>query len=295
MSENDVSKQDKIKKVKVNNFLNYCHASNIPILPAYGLVERASKPETLELNKDRLILSEDTFWKKLGLYKNNDTISSVFSTMEPLKAQIYPLYAYLLMIKLIINKGTSRTNAKSNIQDLYEFTNKIGMNLVLPWQFAVAIFGGSTELTKFIKPKGGDVLRGLWGAAWDLFYIQLIHQYNGTIEIKGSFPRFILVTDDKACSTIGDFAIVTSVFDYEHATYHGVQMNSDFPHLRAHSNFIYEITSKINHDILQRTIARESMSELELQNDTEKIINRAHSFILEISEQIPPYEKKGFC
>jgi hypothetical protein len=294
MSENDLPNQDKIKKARVSSFLNYCHTSNITILPDYGLVERASQPGTLALNKEKLIHFADIFWKKLGRYESNDRILSVVSKME--YQTIYIFYAYLLKIKLIlVKREASRMNAKFNLQDLYEFTEKIGINIALPWQFSIAIIGGKNELSKFIRQKKGDVFRGLWGAAWDLFYIQLAHEYNGTRERdKGCFPRFILVTDDGACSTIGDFAKVTAAFDFEHALYHEVQVNSDFPHLRTHSSFLDEIISKMKHDSAQRVIARESMSELELQNDNEKIINRTHSLILELSEQIQFHGKKGF-
>ncbi|PSB32858.1 hypothetical protein [Chlorogloea sp. CCALA 695] len=296
ISESDALKQDNLKKAKVNNFLNYYHTSNITVLPAYGLIERASQPGTLKLNKDKLIHTEDIFWKKLGHYFHNDLISSGISTIEPLKVFIYPLYAYLLMIKLIlVKREPSRTNVRSNLQDLYEFTNEIGIKLALPWQFALAIFGGNTELNKFIHPKKGDVFKALWGAAWDLFYIQLIHEHNGIREkVKGSFPRFILVTDDKACFTIGDLAKVTAAFDYGDTIYDGVMMNYDFPHLRADSIFLSEISSRMDLDLHQKANERALMSELERQNDIDKIINRAYAFILEITKKIQLHEKKGF-
>lgn len=296
MSESDSLAQDITKKTKVTNFLNYCYTSNITVLPAYGLLERASKPGTLELNKDKLIHFEDVFWKKLGHYSHNDTVSSVVATSEPLKTLLYPFYAYLLMIKLILLKrGSSCANAKSNFQYLYEFTNKIGIILPLPWQFALAIFGGSTELNKFISPKKGDVFKALWGAAWDLFYIQLIHEHNG-IRIKDNncFPQYVLVTDDKPCSTIGNFAKVTSAFDYGDTIYNGVMMNADFPHLSHISGFLSEITLNMAIDMSQRAIARRTMSELDRQNEIEEIINRADSLILELTKQLQFCHKKGF-
>lgn len=296
LSENNFSSQDKLKKAKVSNFLNYCQTSNITVLPAYGLMERASKPGSLELNKDKLTYSEDLFWRTLGHYSNNDRISSVISTIEPLKAFLYPFYAYLLKIKLIlIEREPSHINLKANLQDLHDFTDEIGISLALPWQFAVAIFGGHTELNRFIRPKKGDSFKALWGAAWDLFYIQLIHQYSGVREqIEGYFPGYILVTDDKACFTIGDFAKVTFGFDYGDTIYNGVMMNSNFPHLKKDSNILSEITLKMYLDMSQRSIVRASMSELDRQNNIEQVIDRAHSFILETTQRIQLKEKKGF-
>lgn len=296
MSETDSSTQDKTKKTKVNHFLNYCYTSNITVLPAYGLLERASKPGTLELNNDKLIHFEDIFWRKLGHYSHNDKISSVITTIEPLKVVLYPFYAYLLKIKLILLKRTpSRANVENNFQDLYEFTNNIGITLSLPWQFALAIFGGNTELNRFMSPKEKDTFQALWGAAWDLFYIQLIHEHNGIREKdNNSFPQYILVTDDKPCSTIGDFAKVTSAFDYGDTIYNGVMMNADFPHLSHISGFLSEITLKLYLEIHQRAKAWESMSELNRQNKIEEIVNRADLFILDLTKQIQLYQKKGF-
>jgi hypothetical protein len=125
----------------------------------------------------------------------------------------------------------------------------------------------------------------LWGAAWDLFYIQLIHEHNGIRKKdNNSFPQYILVTDDKPCSSIGNFAKVTSAFDYGDTIYNGVMMNADFPHLSHISGLLSEITLNMAIDMSQRAIARKSMSELNRQNEIEEIINRADSLILELTK-----------
>ena len=36
--------------------------------------------------------------------------------------------------------------------------------LAIPWQFAIAIFGGNNKLNKFIKPsKNKDIFQAIWG------------------------------------------------------------------------------------------------------------------------------------
>jgi hypothetical protein len=296
ISEIDGSNSDKIKKTKINNFLKYCETSNITILPAFGLLERASTPGTLELNKDRLIYSENIFWQKLDRYKNNDMLPNKTSTIEPLKAFLYPFYAYLLMIKLIlIRREPSQANIERNFKDLYDFISRIGIYLALPWQFALAVFGGETKLNKFIRPKKGDVLKSLWAASWDLFYIQQIHQFNGIREInKGVFPRFILVTDDEACATIADFTKIHSAFDYGSTIYNVAAMNANFPHLNGDLSFLHEINSNLNTVVHQRAYTRSLMSELDQQNDIVNTVDKAYSFILELTEQVKNHEKKGF-
>lgn len=67
---------DKTKKIRAKKFLEYVKDSRITVNPSFGLLERASKPGTLNLNIDKLDEFEDTFWRKLNKYTNNRTISS---------------------------------------------------------------------------------------------------------------------------------------------------------------------------------------------------------------------------
>ena len=295
ISEFNTSK-DKSKKEKAINFMKYLHESNISILPAYGLIERASKPGTLELNQEKFIYFEDVFLQMVGHNRNNDRVSSIISVAEPLKALIYPLHAYLLKIKLILlEREASKNNSKKNIHDLYTFMSDLGIILALPWQFAVALFGGKTELNKFMRPKKGDSVKGIWSATWDLFYIQQIHQYYGIREQgKGYFPRYILVTDDNACSTIADLMKVSSAFDYGNTIYNAVTISHDFPHWNASSNYLSEISVKLYSEMHKRSVERVSMSESERQVDIKRIIDAAEIFILEATKKIQLFEKKGF-
>ena len=297
LSEMDASRKDKIKQAKVNEFINYFATSNITIVPAFGLIERASIPGTLELNKNKLIYSENIFWQKLGHYADNDRLSTVISTIEPLKVILYPFYAYLLMIKLILlEREPSQANLERNVKDLYNFVDRIEIFMTLPWQFSLAIFGGKTELNKFITTKKkSDTFKTLWGAAWDLYYIQLTHQYNGTREItEDNFPKFILVTDDVACATIGDYAKVISAFDDGNNIYDLVEINLDFPHIEKNLSFLNEMTSELTTTISKRAYANSKMSESDRQKDIEKTVSKAYSLIQELTEKINHYEKKGF-
>ena len=71
-------------------------------------------------------------------------------------------------------------------------------------------------------------------------------------------------------------------------------MNYDFPHLSHTSSFLSEIFLELERDLHQRAEARMSMSELDLQNHIEKIINRADSFILKLTKKLQSRVKKGF-
>lgn len=289
--------KDKIKKTRANNFLNYCGVSKITVLPL-GLIEGASKPGTLDLKQRDLIQNEDEFWRKFYHYHDNNGLSSVTPDIEDLKPLLYPIYAYLLKIKLILlERKPSQENLRKNIEDLYNFSEQIGIVLCLPWQVAFAIFGGNSRVQKLINKKA--VLKGLWGAAWDLSYIQYIHQYNGLRKLNNSNPQFLLVTDDNACSTIGDLARVSSFIDYGDGDgedlYHNVEVSFDFPHFESNPSFLYEMTSKINLTVSKRSISRASMSEMEEQRDISKIIYKADSFIQNATQEIEFNQKKGFA
>ena len=296
ISETGSLKQDKSKKKKVDNFLNYCRTSNITIVPAFGLIERASFPGTLELNKDRLAYSENILWQNLGHYVSNDSLSSQASTIEPLKTLLYPFYAYMLKIKLILIERTpSQANAEKNFQDLYEFISQADIFLALPWQFALAIFGGETTLNKFIRPRKGDVIRSLWAAAWDLFYISQIHQFNGLRKLNDRiFPRFILATDDELCAKIADFTKVSSAFKYGEVTYNVPSFNTNFPHIKGESNYLHTILFDLNVKVHQRAYADSRRPQIEFQNDIAKKIDKISCFILEFTEKIKTQERKGF-
>lgn len=169
--------KDKTKIIRARNFLNYASESKIRVEPTWGLLEKASKPGTLDLNIDELDKYENAFWRKLNCYIGNQTISSNLKSksIDDLKSVLYPLYAYLLKIKLILSKkkSSSKKNAETNLNELYNFVKEMNMYLVIPWQFAVAIFGGYNQLNNFIEPdkkKNQDMFQAIWGAAWDLFY-----------------------------------------------------------------------------------------------------------------------------
>ena len=149
-------------------------------------------------------------------------------------------HVYLLKIKLILSKREpSSKNAEANIKELYDFTKEIKIHLAILWQFALAIFGGNNKLNKLISSgKKGNMFKTLWGAAWDLLYIQEIHQYNGVREINNSYPQYILVTDDKSCAAIGSMLAVFGAFDYGNVIYNQTLINHDFPHWNHKGRFL---------------------------------------------------------
>jgi len=280
------SQQDELKKTQANNFLKYAHTSNIAVFPDYGLMERASKPGEISRDLKEFTNFKDALWQKA----DRDKASSVRITLdEPLEARLYPFYAYLLKIQLILFSRTPSCNStKSNIQDLYNFTNRIGIYLTLPWQLALAIFGGDTKLKKFIslKSKEESIESALWRAAWDLSYLQLIQQYNGTRRKGTIFPKYLLVTGDHACATIGELVKNVGVLDKENFIYNVIMMNANFPHLEHISDFLTDIFSQMEQDIQKRVEARKLTSRSRREDEHQIIISKAKSLILELEEQL---------
>ncbi|WP_144864145.1 hypothetical protein [Hyella patelloides] len=290
-------KQDKTKRIKARNFKNYVFQSNITVNPTWGLLERASKPGTLNLNIEKLNDFEDAFWRQMNHYTGNQTISSISKSIDVLKFVLYPLYAYLLKIKLILlERGdSSKKNAETSLNELYDFIEEMKIYLLIPWQFAVAIFGGHNQLNKFIKPrKGQDIFQAIWGAAWDLFYLQTIHEYNGTRKIKETYPQYIFATDDERCATIGKTLKVIAAIHYGDVTYNQTLISYDFPHWRQKDSFLLEMSQEINKGILKRIVRRNNLSEKDFQLELNTIINNSSQQISELTQEIKAVAKKGF-
>ena len=296
VSDLNVSKQQKIKTIKAENFLEYTHKSKITVNPLWGLLERSSKPGTLNLDHNKLKDFEDAFWRKLHLYTNNDMFSSKMKSVDSLKYWLYPLYTYLLKIKLILAKReASSKNAEKNIQELYDFVKEFKIYLAIPWQFAIAIFGGNNKMNKLINSRKKDnIFKALWGAAWDLYYIQLIHEHNGTREINNSFPQYILATDDKPCANVASIIKVIAAIDYGYVIYNQTLINYDFPHWKNKDEFLFKINQQMYEDVEQRAIKRISMSEADLQNETETIIDTSSQYIAEFTKELEIIQCKGF-
>ena len=290
-------KQNETKRIRARNFLNYAFKSNITVNPTWGLLERASKPGTLNLNIDKLNDFEDAFWRQMNHYSDNRTISSISKSADILKSVLYPLYAYLLKIKLILLKReASSKNAEKSLSELYDFIEEIGIYLAIPWQFAVAVFGGHNKLNKFIKPdkKKKDIFRAIWGAAWDLFYLQTVHEYNGTREIKETYPQYIFATDDECCASIGKTLKVVAAIDYGDVIYNQTLINHDFPHWKQKDSFLLEMFQEINKGTWKRVIRRNNLSEEDFQLELDTIINKSSQQISELTQEIKAVTKKGF-
>ncbi|MDJ0682717.1 MAG: hypothetical protein QNJ18_22995 [Xenococcaceae cyanobacterium MO_167.B52] len=289
-------KQDKIKRIKARKFLNYVSTSNITVNPTFGLLERASKPGTLKLNISKLNDFEDAFWRKIGHYTDNHTISSMCTSIDPLKAQLYPLYAYLLKIKLILLKRkASSKNAEINLNELYSFIEEMQIYLAIPWQFALAIFGGNNQLNKFITPdKKKDLFQAIWGASWDLYYLYLTHEYNGIRSINDTYHQYIFATDDKRCAAIGQALKVIGAIDYGNIIYNHTLVSYDFPHWKQKEKFLLDMNQEIFKKTTERAIRRNQLSEKDAQLTTENIINNSTYQISKITKELKAITNKGF-
>lgn len=296
VSDYNVSdKQHKTKRIRARNFSNYVFQSNITVNPTWGLLERASKPGTLNLNINKLNDFEDAFWRQMNHYTGNQTISSISKSINGLKHILYPLYAYLLKIKIIlIKREASSKNAEKNLNELYDFIEEMKIHLAIPWQFAVAIFGGHNQLNKFINNRNKDIFQAIWGASWDLFYLQTIHEYNGTRRIKETYPQYIFATDDERCAIIGKTFKVLAAINYGNVIYNQTLISHDFPHWKQKDRFLIEMNQEINQAVIERVVRRNNLSEEDFQLELDNIINKSSQQISELTQEIKAVTKKGF-
>ena len=295
VSDSD-SYKDKTKKIRAKNFLKYVEDSRITVNPSFGLLERASKPGTLNLNIDDLDKFEDTFWRKLNNYSNNRTTTSILKSIDGFKAQLYPLYAYLLKIKLILLKRKSSSkNAETSLNELYDFIEDMKICMLIPWQFAVAVFGGHTQLNSFLEPRPNQtIIQAIWGASWDLFYLQWVHECNGLREFNGIYPRYIFATDDIRCATIGETLKVVSAIKYGNVIYNQTLVSHDFPHWKQKDGFLREMFQEIDKGIFQRMVRRNNLSEEKLQYELNAIVDKSSQQISQLTQEIRTVTKKGF-
>lgn len=131
------------------------------------------------------------------------------------------------------------SNAKNNLLELFDFMNDMQLFSAIIWQFALAIIGGDVSANKFIKhrKKKRDVFKDLWGAAWDIYYLQLPQLFYGFYQTNNSFPQIILVTDDFDCARIGSLMKVIGNIDYGNIAQNQTLANFDFPYWKQRESF----------------------------------------------------------
>jgi hypothetical protein len=292
VSDLNTATQHSTKRAKAEDFLRYVSESKITVLPAWGLLERASQPGTLKFNKAKLEGFENAFWRKLNHDSNNNIPSDSTESIDNLKYIFYPIYAFLLKIRLILTeREPSAKNAKKNIEDLYEFAEDVKFLMPTIWQFAIAIFGGDTRFNRLIKPGEKDVFKALWGATWDIFYLQLPYLFYGIRETNNTYPQCIFATDDEACGMIGSLMKVSTAIDYGKVIYNQTSLNFNFPHWKQMDNFLFKVSYKINSHANERSIRRKFMSETEYQNDIQMIIDKSEEYILQFTHLLKDINK----
>ena len=298
ISDSDNSKQCQKKKAKAKNLLEYVRSFKITVNPTWGLLERASKPGTLNLDLNKLKDFENVFWAKLSRYSNNDLLSSSVDSINSDKAILYPFYMYLLKIKLIVSKNDCDiSNAKANLIELYDFMNDIQMFSAIIWQIAMGIIGGDVSANKFIKHgrKGKrDIFKDLWGAAWDVYYLQLSQWFHGLRQINNSYPQTILVTDDYDCAMVGSLTKVIGNIEYGNVALDPTLTSFNFPYWKQRDIFLHKLSWEINNEITKRAIKRNSLSEVERQNELDLIIYNSSYQISQLTQKLKAFSNKGF-
>jgi len=293
LSKKDQLNKSQLNKDKVESFLEYIRLSKITVNPTWGLLERASKPGKLILDKNDLKKFEHEFWIQLHHYSDNDLLYRSVDSIDYMKTLLYPFYVHLLKIKLVIStKEPNISNAKDNLMEIYDFMNNMQIFLATVWQFALGITGGDASAKKFIKHDREDksmIFRDLWGAAWDLVYLQFPHLFYGSRSLNKNYPQIIFVTDDNALATIGGLVQTIGNMDYGNFDYNLTSNSYDFPYWKDRENFLYKLSWQIKDEIIKRSTQRRTLSETEFQNYLDLYIDSC-------SRQIPllTQEIKGF-
>lgn len=197
---------------------------------------------------------------------------------------------------ILLKRNSSSKNAETNLNELYDFIEDMKIYMLIPWQFAVAIFGGHTQLNSFLEPrrKNQTIFQAVWGASWDLFYLQWVHQCNGLREFNGIYPRYIFATDDRCCAIIGKTVKQVAAIKYGNVIYNQTLVSHDFPHWKQKDGFLLEMDQKIKKGIFQRMFRRNNLSEEEFQHELNAIVDNSSQQISELTQEIKTVTKKGF-
>ena len=166
------------------------------------------------------------------------------------------------------------------------------------WQITIAIFGGDNLSIKLIKHKKNnvksDIFKDLWGAAWDVYYLQLPHLFYGFRKIDNNYPQIIFATDDNPCAKIASFMKVIGNIDYGNIDNNQTLISFDFPYWKHRDSFLLKMSHEIRCEIIKRSIRRNSLSEIDFLNELESIIDNSSKQIDKLTQELKTLLNKGF-
>jgi hypothetical protein len=184
------NKVQSITREKVLHLKEYLTDSKIRLKPMFGLIElcyeqgRFNEKKFWEFN-NRIKYFEDIPLKYFHGYKYNfdkdffllfTSDLGLQSTFNALESYYLNAYCALLKIRALALKGLSKTMAKRNITDFFNWmVDELGIVLGLEYFLSLKIFGGSSEYRKMIWLDGKQeiIKKKLVGSSWDIFHARL--------------------------------------------------------------------------------------------------------------------------
>ncbi|QDW25059.1 hypothetical protein FFJ24_009655 [Pedobacter sp. KBS0701] len=180
-------------KTNIEILILFCQRYNIEVVPKFGSMELCREHfNNLNISKYKDFVNKITYAFDTPLDENvklndrifnydvevNDTDSIAFKGLFPLL-----LISYISLLKIYFLCKKNKPNKGSVLKNLklfFHWCNKhINTSMASEIQLAIKIFGGDSGIGKMIciDKKGGhqDVFRTIWGTAWDLFHIRMVH------------------------------------------------------------------------------------------------------------------------
>ncbi|MDQ0965847.1 hypothetical protein QFZ20_001250 [Flavobacterium sp. W4I14] len=181
-------------KTNVEILILFCQQYNIEVSPKFGSMELCKE----NLNKLNVSKYQDFVNKITYIFDTpfietaklneqifnydvevNDTDSRAFEYLFPLQ-----LISYVTLLKiysLCKKNNPSKENVIKNLKLFLHWSGKhLNASMASEIQLAIRIFGGDSRFRKMIaldkkEEHPDDIFRILWGTAWDLFHMRMVH------------------------------------------------------------------------------------------------------------------------
>ncbi len=191
------------KLINIETIILFCQHNKVTVVPKFGSVELAfnRKSRQIDISKfqdmvNKITYTFDTPYSK-GIKLNERAYPyyvevgqkdiDTFNTFLPLL-----LLSYTTLLKLYIickENNPNKGNIRSNLKRFCDWCDKeLNISMASEIQLAVKIFGGVSDFRKMIaldKNAGADeILRIIWGTAFDFFHLRIIHFAGISSEIN---------------------------------------------------------------------------------------------------------------
>ncbi|HEY4786732.1 MAG TPA: hypothetical protein VIH57_11810 [Bacteroidales bacterium] len=243
-----VDNKSKLKedaRYMVESFLVYQNMMGIDVIGGLGIFELALGGRKLTLDNKKfsdygsklllaLKLSNESLFQDIYVTKDLKEIDIIDKHQEFLPI-LNASYVSLLKLRLLAQKGTSRKNSLSLLQEYTEWLkDELDCIMGLELELAKNIFGGNSDLQPLLG-RDNNVLNELWGTAWDFLHYRFACLYFHFSTIDGIPQKSFFITKDNRLTRLLKHLQLEAVIKEEHGL-KGIFISStkEYNHFKGH-------------------------------------------------------------